>query len=132
MFCLILAILLQIQPVPDPVPNGDFGGPLESLREWIDSRFAQTDERLEKMEGGLFQSMRDAVRTQVENLNIDERIANRVAADMERRNGPIIDVFSRLFDRIESLLNLVVWIIGLGCVLYLLQIISRFIPAKAA
>jgi len=132
MFAVILAMLLQIQPIPDPIPNGDFGGPLESLIERFDARFKDTDERLEQMEGGLFQSVRDAVRTQFENLNIDERIANRVSADIERRNGHFIELFTRLFDRIESLLNLVVWIIGLGCVLYALQIISRFIPNKAA
>lgn len=44
MLCLILAILLQIQPVPDPAPDA-FGGPLESLREWMAKRADTEDSR---------------------------------------------------------------------------------------
>ena len=64
MFSLIIAILLQIQPIPDPVPNGDdvVGGPLESLIERFESRLNERNDTEDVRYHGLrsmLQELRD-------------------------------------------------------------------------
>lgn len=96
-FAIILALLLQVEPIPDPVPNGDvFTGPLESLREAIVERLDKRAAEDKELMQGLLDRWKEHDGTDAARYHglrgLLEEIRNRELPD----NAPLFPRFAEL------------------------------------
>jgi hypothetical protein len=114
MLNIILALLLQVQPIPDAAPDA-FGGPFESLREWMQKRSETEDVRYHGI-----RSMLEQIRNKPDSdpTVLFPRINAAIDEIREARNetvasvGPIRDAIRMLTQLVYALIILAAVLLG--------------------
>ena len=126
MSILILALVLQVQPIADPAPDA-FGGPFESLREWMAKRADTEDVRYHGI-----RAMLEQIRNKPDSdpTVLFPRINAAIEEVRQARNETVASV-GPIRDAIRMLTQLVYALIILAAVLLSVDIYRTFFRKAA-
>lgn len=126
MLNIILALLLQVQPIPDLAPDA-FGGPLESIREWMTERADTEDVRYHGI-----RTMLEQIRNKPDSdpTVLFPRINAAIEEIKQTRNDTVASV-GPIRDAIRMLTQLVYALIILAAVLLGVDVYRTFFRKAA-